>query len=58
MAFLVLTSSANPNGRAVPVHLALPPGVLAPGAYEMQLTVLAPDAARAAFRRATVLIVP
>ncbi|MGE0592433.1 MAG: VWA domain-containing protein [Vicinamibacterales bacterium] len=55
---LVLMSGAGTGGRAVPVHLTLPPGVLAPGAYDVQLTVLAPDAARAAFRRGTVLIVP
>jgi VWFA-related protein len=46
----------DPKTRAVPIRITIGAGVLAPGAYECQVTVLDPSGKRAAFARSTVQI--
>jgi VWFA-related protein len=48
--------SWDPKTRAVPIRFTIPPGTLAPGSYECQVTVLDPSGKRAAFARSTIQI--
>ena len=55
---MVFSEPWSANARAIPIRLEVPPGQVQPGAYDCQVTVLDPEAARAAFWRAAIVLVP
>ncbi len=54
---LAVTDGLDPKTRAVPVRISVPLKSLAPGKYDIQVTVAKPGSDRAAFWRAPIVIV-
>ena len=54
---LAIAEGWNPKSKAVPIRFSIPLESLKPGSYECQVTALDPAASRAAFWRASLVIV-
>ncbi|OFW24716.1 MAG: VWA domain-containing protein [Acidobacteria bacterium RIFCSPLOWO2_12_FULL_66_21] len=53
----VVTQPSRPGATVTDIRLSIPPGALAAGSYDCQVTVLDPDNAKAAFWRAPIALV-
>jgi VWFA-related protein len=54
---LAVTDGLDPKSKAVPLWFSVPLRILAPGKYDLQVTVAKPGSNRVAFWRATIVIV-
>ena len=54
----IVTGRLNTRLKTVPLSLSIPTDQLAPGQYDLQITVLDPNGHKAAFWRAPVMLVP
>ena len=55
---LAVADGMHPKSKAIPLQLKVPLRSLAPGRYDCQVTVLDPETQKAAFWRASVVLVP
>jgi VWFA-related protein len=55
---LAVTDGLQPRSKAVPLRFSVPLDALAPGRYDVQVTVLEPTGQKAAFWRAPIAVVP
>jgi len=55
---LAMTGEVDPKTRAMPLRFGVPLEQLAPGRYDIQVSVLEPGEAKATFWRAPIVIVP
>ncbi len=54
---LAFTSGLDPKSKAVPLSFSVPLRTLAPGKYDLQVTVAKPGSDKVAFWRASMVIV-
>ena len=55
---LAMTGEVDPKTRAMPLRFGVPLEQLAPGRYDIQVSVLEPGEAKATFWRAPIVVVP